>query len=75
MQDVTSTTAQQPVIDPILRPKGVAQHCGVSMTTIKRWRSEGILPEPLRISEGIVGWRLSTVEDVLEQLARKYATG
>lgn len=53
--------------DRILRPRRLAEHLGVSLTTLWRMRQRGELPRPIRISAGAVGWRLSKIEAWLSE--------
>lgn len=46
----------------ILRPRELAERIGLSLTTIWRLRQRGELPEPIRLSPGCVGWRLSDID-------------
>lgn len=38
-----------------------------SLSTIYRWVSKGILPEPRRISPRFVAWRFSDIEALLKE--------
>jgi len=44
-----------------LRVRDVAELIGVNARTVRRWRSEGVLPPALAI-EGVVRWRAEDVE-------------
>ena len=52
----------------LIRVKELRQMLGnPSLSTIYRWVSQGILPEPRRISPRFVAWRLSDVEAFLKE--------
>lgn len=42
---------------------------GIDLHTQRDWVAAGILPKPLRITARTQGWRLSTLERVLERAA------
>ncbi len=39
---------------------------GVSRATLWRMRKRGELPEPVRISRGVIGWRASVIAEFFE---------
>ncbi len=51
--------------DRIIRPRELADKIGLSLATIWRLRKRGDLPEPIRLSPGAVGWRLSAIDSWL----------
>lgn len=53
--------------DKFLRQKDVAQILGISTTTLWRYRNAGIISQPIRLSDQVVGWRASTIEAWLEK--------
>ena len=59
--------ATNPSQDRILRPRELADRIGLSLATLWRLRRRGDLPEPIRLSPGCVGWRLSDIERWLEK--------
>jgi predicted DNA-binding transcriptional regulator AlpA len=40
----------------------LAKRYDVSRSTVWRWASRGILPEPVRISPGVTRWRFDEIE-------------
>lgn len=54
-------------IDPIHRPRDVARWLAVSRPTLWRMVKRGDLPAPIRISRGAVGWKESTIRELLEE--------
>ncbi|CAM4329490.1 helix-turn-helix transcriptional regulator [Vibrio agarivorans] len=57
--------------DKFLRQKEVAQILGVTTTTLWRWRKSGIITQPIQLSDQVVGWRASTIEQWLEAKTRE----
>lgn len=54
--------------DRLIRAKELRQMLGnPSLSTIYRWVSQGILPEPRRISPRFVAWRFSDIEALLKE--------
>lgn len=54
--------------DRLIRAKELRQMLGnPSLSTIYRWVSQGILPEPRRISPRFVAWRFSDIEALLTE--------
>lgn len=48
--------------DPLLDRQGVADHLGLALATIDRYRHDGRLPEP-DVTLGVSpGWHVSTIE-------------
>jgi predicted DNA-binding transcriptional regulator AlpA len=48
-----------------LRPRDLAARWGnLATSTLWRMRQRGDLPEPTRLSPGIVGWRLDVIEAI-----------
>ncbi|WP_404607313.1 helix-turn-helix transcriptional regulator [Caballeronia udeis] len=60
--------ASAPTFDPVLLRPQVLQMVGVGRTTLFKLIKAKKFPEPLRLSERIRGWRLSTVEKYLASL-------
>jgi prophage regulatory protein len=56
--------------DRILRPRELAAYIGLSLATLWRLRRAGALPEPIRLSPGCVGWRISIVDRWLASRAQ-----
>lgn len=48
-------------IDNLMRIKDVAERCGVSAQTVRRWAARGILPPPVRIGGKDLFWRESDI--------------
>jgi prophage regulatory protein len=46
----------------IIRPRELAERIGLSLATIWRLRRRGDLPDPIRLSPGCVGWRISDID-------------
>lgn len=59
-----------------LSDKDLAARYGVTRATIWRWRAEGNLPEPVRVSSNTTRWRKSDIEehDRRLELATRAAT-
>ncbi|OAN61023.1 transcriptional regulator [Balneola sp. EhC07] len=51
----------------ILRPTQLANQLGVSKSTLWRLEKSGELPKRITISERIVGWKESDIEEWLEE--------
>lgn len=47
----------------------VAALCGVSRVTVWRWSKSGRLPTPRRLSEGVTGWNVGDLRQVLARQA------
>lgn len=47
--------------DSLLRIKEVAELCGVSAQTVRRWAARGILPPPVRIGGKDLFWRKADI--------------
>lgn len=62
-----------PATDPIIRPRELPEHVGLSKATVQRLINRGDFPRPLRLSPGAVGWRKSTLDAWLA--ARDKAAG
>lgn len=53
--------------DPLVtRTEARAMLGGIARGTMQRWEKEGRLPEPIRLSPRVIGWRRSTIEAVLK---------
>lgn len=48
--------------NPLYRPGDAAKYLGVSRTTLWRMKTQRLLPPPIQVSQGIVGWRQSTLD-------------
>jgi predicted DNA-binding transcriptional regulator AlpA len=51
-----------------LSDKDLAARYGVTRATIWRWRAEGTLPEPVRVSSNTTRWRKADIEEHDKQL-------
>jgi predicted DNA-binding transcriptional regulator AlpA len=51
----------------IIRPTRLAELFSVDVSTIWRWRQNGVLPPPVEISPAIRGWLESEIRDLLEK--------
>lgn len=73
-----TTTAGRKVARPydpaadIVRPRHIREATGLSATSIWRMRQRGDFPEPIRLSEGAVGWLRA---DIVAWLASRGRTG
>ncbi|WP_432648845.1 helix-turn-helix transcriptional regulator [Methylomarinum roseum] len=47
-----------------LRTSDIVAEFGVSRSSIYRWRNNGTIPEPRRISERFVGWPREQIEEI-----------
>lgn len=52
----------------LLRPCEVAQLLGIATRTLWRWRSEGRLPEPIKVNRKVVRWRASEIAACIDRL-------
>lgn len=52
--------------EKILRRKAVLEKLGVSSATLHRRIHDGSFPPPLRLGPNSVGWRESTVEEIID---------
>lgn len=57
----------------IIRQASLARAFGVSRQTLWRMVHRGELPEPITVSEGVKGWRLSTLREWID--ARETSAG
>jgi len=58
-----------PPYDPaadIVRPYHIRHATGISETTAWRYRQKGQFPEPLRLTDGTVGWRRADINAWLD---------
>lgn len=46
----------------ILRMRDLSRWLGVGPSTVWRWRRQGLLPPPVQLSRGVVGWRVQDIE-------------
>ena len=60
----TATVPKRPKATPpydsaadVVRPYHIRHATGISATTAWRYRQKGQFPEPLRLTDGTVGWR------------------
>lgn len=49
----------------LLRVKDVCRMLGVSRTVVWRMRKKGWLPPPVHVSDGVMGWPRSMIEDLI----------
>ncbi|MFE8933904.1 helix-turn-helix transcriptional regulator [Micrococcus luteus] len=64
-----STTASTPAAPPIWTPEGLAEHLGIPLATVYRWRSTGYGPRGFRVgrhvryrAEDVAAWIDSQVD-------------
>jgi prophage regulatory protein len=55
----------------IIRPKALAKQLDISVTTLWRWRLQGVIPQPVVLGSRIIGWDQSTIDDWLQKLKEK----
>lgn len=55
----------------IIRPKSLAKQLDISVTTLWRWRLQGIIPQPVVLGSRIIGWDQATIDDWLKHLKEK----
>jgi prophage regulatory protein len=53
--------------DPLLDQRQIINYLGISRTQLWRVRRAGGFPTPLHLSQGISRWRLSQLQDWLQQ--------
>ncbi len=58
------------MIDPMLRPREVAERTGLSRTTIWRRVRAGKFPSPVILGEQAIGWPNSVITDWLDAQPR-----
>lgn len=58
-------------VDRIVRQKEVCHLTGLSKTSLYREVAEGRFPPPLRLGPRMVGWRLSTVQQWVQELTHE----
>jgi excisionase family DNA binding protein len=56
--------------DRMLKVSELAKFLGVSQSTIYRWLEAGKLPQPYELGESAVRWRLSEINQWLEEKRR-----
>jgi len=49
----------------LVRADELARMLGVGRTTIWRWRQDGTIPPPRRLSAAVVGWPIEEIEEWL----------
>jgi prophage regulatory protein len=49
----------------LLRPAQLAAKLGINTTTLWRWRKNDQIPAPIKLSNRLIGWRESTIEEWL----------
>jgi prophage regulatory protein len=45
----------------IIKPQELAQQLGMSKSSLWRWQKAGILPEPIKFGNRVLGWRKATI--------------
>jgi len=48
--------------------KGLAEHVGVSLSTVKRMVEDGKLPKPTKLGSRKIGFRVADIDAALEKL-------
>lgn len=54
----------------IIRPSKIKEAAGISKSTAYRLTSEGKFPKPIKLTDKIVGWRASDIEEWLTKRAK-----
>ena len=54
-----------PEQDQIIRAHNISAIAGLSLTTISRIEKIGIFPKRVHLSPGVIGWRMSEVQEWL----------
>ncbi len=65
VQRVTLNRLRPPV--ELVSKRQIAEMLNVDCSTLDRWRREGRFPEGIAISDQILRWRLTDIEDWLRQ--------
>ena len=77
MRTAKSAVSEKPSVHPqtnafrsgtLIRLGDVCELVGVCRSTVYRWMSEGTFPEPVRIGEKAVRWRIDDIERWREAL-------
>ena len=55
----------------ILRRKDVESMVGLSRSTIYKLMNQGLFPKPIRLGPRAVGWRISDIENWINQQAAR----
>jgi len=55
----------------LLSPKELAQKLGISLRTLRRWRSMGFLPEPIKLSARVVRWEWENIRLWLQKFQER----
>lgn len=58
-------------VPTFLSAKEVADMLQISKPTLWRWVNEGRLPGPVRLSERILRWRLTDIEEHVDQMTEQ----
>jgi predicted DNA-binding transcriptional regulator AlpA len=53
--------------DRLIKAREVARMLDVDVRTIRRWKSQGKLPEPVELSPYVIRWRLSDIEEFIKR--------
>jgi predicted DNA-binding transcriptional regulator AlpA len=51
----------------LIKKRELAELLCVNPWTIDRWRKRGIIPQPITLSDQVLAWRISTIEQWLRQ--------
>ena len=57
------------LVDPLqlIRKRQLAKLLGVNVWTIDHWRRHGRIPQPIKLSAQILGWRRCDIDQWLDQ--------
>jgi len=56
-----------------LRAQQVADHLGISKSSVWRWASENRLPKPIKLAGRTTVWDAADVQETVEKLAKAQA--
>ena len=57
----------------LIRKRPLAKRLGVSPWTIDRWRKAGDFPEPIWLSDAVLAWRVTDIDEWLRRRTEKAA--
>lgn len=57
----------------LITDKEVAEVCGVSANTIRRWVREGNFPAPIKLGANTTRWKVSAIQEFLDSKSEEAA--